>query len=96
MKMATKGSAELLGRKDIGCLAQGMAADLFAISADCMELVCADADPANLFGTVGYHLPAELVFVNGKQTVEKGRLCNVDEAALAEEARKEVSRLLSA
>ena len=95
LKMATKGSAELLGRKDIGCLAQGMAADLFAISADCMELVCADADPKNLFGTVGYHLPAELVFVNGKQTVEKGRLCNVDEAALAEEARKEVSRLLS-
>ena len=94
LKMATRGSAKLLGREDIGQLAVDKAADLFAIDMGAMELVCAQADMGSLFGTVGWHAPADYVFVNGKQTVEKGRLLTVDEESLAQEARAEVSRLL--
>ena len=95
LKLATRGGARLLGRDDIGCLAVGKAADLFAIRADRMELVCADEDVKNLFGTVGYHLPADLVYINGKKTVENGRVLTVDEDALAARARAEVKRLLA-
>ena len=94
LKMATRGSARLLGRKDIGQITEGKAADLFAIRSDRMELTCAEGDEKNLFGTVGYHLPADYVFVNGKMTVRDGRLLTVDEDKLAAEARTEVSRLL--
>ncbi len=94
LKLATRGSARLLGRDDIGQIAVGKAADLFAIRTDRMELVCADADPASLFGTVGWHLPADYVFVNGRKTVENGRLLFVDEERLAADARIEVLRLL--
>ncbi len=95
LKIATRGGARLLGRDDLGCIAEGKAADLFAIRADRMELVCADADMGNLFGTVGYHLPADLVYVNGRRTVQDGRMLTVDEDALAAEACGEVKRLLS-
>ena len=95
LKLATRGGAKLLGRDDIGQLAEGKAADLFAIRADRLELVCADADVQNLFGTVGWHMPADYVFVNGKKVVENGTLLTIDEAAVAREARAEVSRLLA-
>lgn len=94
LKLATRGSAELLGRDDIGQIAAGKAADLFAIRVDRIETVCADADLASLFGTVGWHLPADYVFVNGQKTVEDGRLLRVNEERLAADARTEVARLL--
>ena len=94
LKIATRGSASLLGRSDIGQLAPGKAADLFAIRADRIELVCADADEKNLFGTVGWHLPADYVFVNGKKVVQDGRILTYDEQVVAEESRREVRRLL--
>ena len=96
LKMATRGGARLLGREDVGQLAVGKAADLFAIRADRPELVCANGDGQNLFGTVGYHLPADYVFVNGKLTVEDGRLTTLDEGKLYSEAEAEVRRLLAA
>ncbi len=96
LKIATRGSAKLLGRDKLGQIASGCAADLFAIRYDRVEMVCAEQDEANLFGTVGYHLPADYVWVNGKMTVECGALRNVDEAHLAFESREEVSRLLEA
>ncbi len=43
LKVATRGSARLLGRDDIGCLAPGMAADLFMVRLDRLELVGASA-----------------------------------------------------
>ncbi len=94
LKIATRGGAKLLGRDKLGQIASGCAADLFAIRYDRVEMVCAELDEANLFGTVGYHLPADYVWVNGKMTVECGALKNVDEAHLASESREEVSRLL--
>ncbi len=96
LKMATRGSARLLGRNDIGALAPGMAADLFAIRTDRMEMLCADRDAANLFGTVGYHRPADLVFVNGVQTVADGKLLTIDEEALQRDGAAAIEKLLNA
>lgn len=82
LKMATRGSAALLGRTDIGSIAVGQAADLFMIDVDLLELAGAQSDPACLLGTVGYARPAEMVMVNGKIVVEHGTLCNIDEEAV--------------
>ena len=62
LKMATMGSARLLGReKEIGSLEVGKAADLFMIDVDIPDLVGAKKDPACLLGTVGYSRPAKMV-----------------------------------
>ncbi len=94
LKAATAGGAKVLGRNDIGSVAVGKAADCFLIRRSRAELVCAASDPLNLFGTVGYHRPCDLVFVNGVCTVKDGSLVGIDEDRLAEEASREVSRLL--
>lgn len=95
LKLATRGSARLLGREDIGQIAEGCAADLFAIRFDRMELLCADRDAKNLFGTVGYHRAADYVFVNGRMTVKDGELLTIDEARAHIEGKAAVQNLLS-
>lgn len=94
LKIATRGSARLLGRDDIGQIAVGCAADLFAIRCDRMELLCADRDAANLFGTVGYHRPVDYVFVNGCMTVKDGELLSIDSERTHADGAAEVRRLL--
>jgi cytosine/adenosine deaminase-related metal-dependent hydrolase len=96
LKMATRGGAKLLGRDKLGQIADGCAADLFAIRYDRVEMVCAERDEANIFGTVGYAMPADFVWVNGTMTVSDGMLKTIDEARLAFESREEVERLLEA
>lgn len=82
LKMATKGSAAVLGRTDIGSLEEGKAADLFLLDVDLLELAGAKKDPACLLGTVGYARPAKLVMVNGRVVAEDGRLLGIDEEAV--------------
>lgn len=88
LKMATRGSASLLGRTDIGTLEVGKCADLFLVDERRLELVGATYDPANVFGTVGLRGAVDYTIVNGRVTVENGRLVRVDEAVVAEEARQ--------
>ncbi len=73
LKLATRGSARLLGRAELGQIAPGSAADAFAIRYDRAELACAERDEANLFGTVGYHRPADYVWVNGRSSSTTGK-----------------------
>ena len=94
LKMATRGSARILGRDDIGYLAEGMAADLFMLDASPIELVGTHQDPKCLLGTVGYSRPAKLVMVNGKVVAEDGKLLNIDESAVAEKAEELANSLL--
>lgn len=96
LKMATRGSARLLGRNKLGQIATGCAADLFAIRYDRLEMAGAERDEANLFGTVGYHLPADAVWVGGKRTVKDGTLLSIDEDKTASDSRAEIDRLLTA
>jgi len=96
LKMATRGSARLLGREKLGQIATGCAADLFAIRYDRLTVAGAERDEANLFGTVGYHLPADAVWVAGRMTVKDGALLNIDENKIAADSRAEIDRLLKA
>lgn len=96
LKMATMGSARLLGRQDaIGSLEVGKAADLFLLNVDILELAGAREDPACLLGTVGYARPAELVMVNGRVVAEQGRVLGMDEEATRCRAEQLVKELLS-
>ena len=86
LKMATRGSARLLGRDDIGQLAEGKCADLFMIDARRLELVGCGCGVGDLLGTVGVRGPVDYTIVHGRVTVEDGRLTTVDEEQLAREA----------
>ena len=92
--MATKGSAAILGRNDIGSLEVGKAADLFLLDVDLLELAGAKKDPACMLGTVGYSRPAKLVMVNGRVVVEDGRLLGIDEEETRVRAEELVDEML--
>ena len=94
LKMATRGSASVLGRSDIGSLEVGKAADLFLLDVDLLELSGAKKDPACMLGTVGYSRPAEMVMVNGRVVVEKGRLLGIDEEETRVHAEEKVDEML--
>ncbi len=79
LKMATRGSARLLGRDDIGCLAPGKAADLFMLDLDRLSLVGAQFDPMNMLGTVGFKGNVDYTIVGGVPVVQHGELTTVDE-----------------
>lgn len=96
LKMATRGSAALLGRDDIGSLEAGKAADFFALDVRALEYVCADNDPANLLGTVGISRPPAYVYVQGQRVAENGTLLRIDEDAVAAGARACVRSMLEA
>lgn len=96
LKMATMGSAALLGRQnEIGSLEVGKCADFFLINSRRLELVGACRDPRSVLATVGLKGPVDYTVVNGAVTVEKGRLAAIDEEALSAKAEAEVSRYLS-
>lgn len=95
LKLATRGSAKLLGRNDIGSIEIGKCADLFMVDSRRLELVGATFDPKNLFGTVGLRGAVDYTIVHGNITVEDGKLTRLDEAVLAEEARRVCAEYLS-
>jgi cytosine/adenosine deaminase-related metal-dependent hydrolase len=94
LKMATRGSAALLGRKDIGFLAPGMAADMFALDVEKLEFVGADLDPKNMPGVVGCSAPADWVMAGGRVIAKKGALCGIDEREMYLKASACVRALL--
>lgn len=96
LKVATMGSAKLLGREnEIGSLEVGKCADLFLIDQSRLELVGACYDPKSVLCTVGVKGAVDYTVVNGKVTVQNGHLRNIDEEKLAAEANREVARYLS-
>ncbi len=94
LKLATVGSAKLLGRDDIGSLEVGKAADLFMIDVDILELAGTHLDPAGLLGTVGYSRPAKMVMANGKVIVRDGQLTGIDEKQVFEKSNALVDTML--
>ena len=87
LKIATRGSARLLGRDDIGSLSVGRCCDLFLIDSRRLELVGACYDPKAVLATVGVRGPVDYTVVNGRITVREGRLARIDEEETAREAR---------
>lgn len=92
LKMATRGGTHLLGRDEIGRIAEGCAADFFMIDLNRLELVGAQFDPAAMLSTVGLKGAVDYTVVNGKVVVERGRLTGVDERRIAEKANEACQR----
>lgn len=92
--VATRGSAALLGRDDIGAIAPGMCADMFMIDAGSPEFAGALYDPAALPAAVGVRSPVAMTVVNGRVVVRDGRLVNIDERRLAADAASAVAAYL--
>lgn len=96
LKMATMGSAKLLGRdQEIGSLEVGKCADLFLIDANRLELVGACYDPKSVLGTVGVKGAVDFTVIGGKITVQDGHIMGLDEEKLVRDAQQEVSRYLA-
>ncbi|MEG1433249.1 8-oxoguanine deaminase [Eubacterium sp.] len=95
LKMATRGSAQVLGRKDIGSLEVGKAGDLFLVDTRRLELVGTHLDPKSLLGTVGLKGPVDYTVVNGQVTVKNGRLVTVDEERARQQADASVRAYLA-
>ena len=87
LKMATRGSARLLGREDIGQLAVGKCADLFLVDSRRLELVGGAYSPADVLATVGLRGPVDCTVVNGRVVVKEGHLVTIDEEKTAADAR---------
>ena len=88
LKMATRGSARLLGREDIGQLAVGKCADFFLVDSRRLELVGGAYSPADVLATVGLRGPVDYTVVNGRVVVKEGHLVTIDEEKTAADARK--------
>lgn len=94
LKLATKGSASVLGRDDIGELSVGKAADLFMINSKKLEFVGTQFDPKSILGTVGFKGAVDYTIVGGNVVVKEGKLLNIDEEKITYEANEAVERLI--
>lgn len=89
----TTGGAALLGRDDIGRLAPGMAADLFAIDTRRMDYVGTRHDPLSLIPKVGIGAPTDLTMINGRIVWEGGAFTRADERTLFQGAEAALATL---
>lgn len=95
LKLATKGSAGILGRPELGELSEGKAADFFLIRLNRLELVGAQYDPVSMLCTVGLKSPVDYAVVNGKIVVKDGQLTQIDETSIVEKASQSIKRYLA-
>ncbi len=95
LKMATRGSAALLGREDIGSIAAGKCADMFMVDSRRIELAGTCFDPGCVLCTVGLRGAVDCTIVNGSVTVKNGRLVNIDEERLSREADRKIRKYLN-
>lgn len=94
LKIATKGSARILGRKDIGELSIGKAADLFMINVNKLEFVGTQYDFKSVLGTVGLKEPVDYTIIAGQIVVKDGKLVSIDEEKITKEANEVVEKLI--
>ncbi|NLJ61590.1 MAG: 8-oxoguanine deaminase [Firmicutes bacterium] len=95
LHVATVGGASVIGWPELGRIAVGHPADMFAVDASNFDWVGAESGPMAALATLGCQRPVSFTIVAGKVVVSDGELVNVDEPTLAEQARK-ISRRLCA
>lgn len=95
LKMATVGSAQILGRDKLGRIAPGMAADFFLVDMNRLELVGAQFDVRSMLCTVGLKGSVDYTVVNGKIVVDRGRLVGIDEDETVGKANKLINEYLN-
>jgi len=94
LEIATRGSASVLGRKDLGSLEPGKCADFVAIDLNRLGYAGALHDPvaaAVFCAPVG----VDYVVVGGKLVVKDGQLVNIDLPQLVERHNRASRRLLA-
>ena len=92
---ATQGGADLLGRSDIGTLAPGKAADLFAIDTRKLDYVGTRHDPVSLLAKVGVGTTTDLTMVNGRVVWANGAFPGLDEGQLFADAEAALHHILT-
>lgn len=92
LRIATRGSAAVLGRSDIGSLEPGKAADFIAIDLDRPEYAGALHDPV---AAVVFASPVTVdhSWVHGRRIVEHGELTTIDRQALVAEHNRAAAAL---
>jgi 8-oxoguanine deaminase len=95
LRIATRGSAAVLGRDDIGSLERGKGADFIAISLDRIEYSGALHDPA---AAVVFVAPVHVDhnYVHGRAVVSNGELVGVELPSLIEQHNAAAARLVLA
>lgn len=94
LEIATRGGAKILGRDDIGHLAEGMAADLAMMDWSRLQYAGGKNDPVACIVTSGDARMVDTVFVNGKMVVQKGELTMIDENSEANQINDVASEFL--
>ncbi len=84
LELATIEGAKVLGRKDIGHLAVGMAADLVFFNWSQFQYAGGMHDPVECILLTADSKMVDTVIVNGKVRVRKGNLVDIDEIAKAQ------------
>lgn len=95
LKIATRGSASVLGRPELGAIDIGMAADAFLVRTDRLEFVGTLQDPAAIPAVIGIKNAVDYTIVNGKIVVKDGHLTTFDEHNLVEQATSSVHKYLN-
>lgn len=96
LKIATRGSAKILGRsEDLGQLSVGYAGDFFLLNLNKLELVGSQMDVKSLLGTIGYKGAVDTTVVRGQILVQNGQLTTIDQSALTFQANAVVGKFLA-
>ena len=93
LEIATRGSASVLGRADLGSLEAGKCADFFAVKLDRIDYAGALHDP---LAAVVFCAPvrADYTVVGGKFVVKEGQLATLDLGKLVEKHNRAAKRLV--
>ncbi len=94
LRMAAAGGAACLNRGDLGVLAEGMAADFFAVDLGGLESAGAADRPLSFPAKVGLSGPVDLTVVNGEVVWANGEFPGLDEGALRGAAQAALTRAL--
>lgn len=95
LKIATRGSAQILGREELGQIAEGMAADFFLIDLNRIDLIGTQMDPRSVLCTVGLKGSVDCTVVNGEIVVKDQKLVRFSENTLVEKANASFLRYIS-
>jgi len=93
LELATRGGADVLGRKDIGSLEAGKCADLIGIKLDRLEFAGGLHDPTAALVFCA-PLNVDVNIVGGEFIVKDGQLTKIDLPLLVEEHNSAAARLL--
>ncbi|MTI94150.1 MAG: 8-oxoguanine deaminase [Firmicutes bacterium] len=91
--LATRGSARLLGRDDIGFLAAGQAADMFLVDVNQLDFAGC-SDPVTAIAACGGSQVVDMTIVNGRIVVRDGKLLTMDEGEIARRGHQAAGELL--